>query len=231
LAGKGSVVTWALLFRVTATRGLASKGGDAALAASGVVGLASKGGDVALAALFRVANSKIDHIWLSKDVPPEGAFPALAALFRVANSKIDHVWLSKDVPPEGAFPGKEALVSSDLWSRVLAVTGESAGKSDTDRCKEALVSSDLWSRVLAVAGESAGRGPTFHFNDYASQVRECEEDALGLGLGSTSTAVSWRRPNIITFTAVEQVPASAYGGSSKNLKNLEDTTSTAVAWS
>mmetsp|Transcript_71128 Transcript_71128/g.163006 ORF Transcript_71128/g.163006 Transcript_71128/m.163006 type:complete len:194 (-) Transcript_71128:17-598(-) len=87
----------------------------------------------------------------------KGGDVALAALFRVANSKIDHIWLSKDVPPEGAFPGKEALVSSDLWSR-----------------------------VLAVAGESAGRGPTFHFNDYASQ-----EDALGLGLGSTSTAVSW----------------------------------------
>jgi hypothetical protein len=49
-----------------------------------------------------------------------------------------------------------------------------------------MVGSDLWAQVLAVVAESVGGAPTFHFNDYASQ-----EDTLGLGIGSTSTTVSW----------------------------------------
>ena len=46
-------------------------------------GLAGKGSDAALAALFRVADSKIDHIWLSNDVPKAGAYtgPRYAHLF------------------------------------------------------------------------------------------------------------------------------------------------------
>ena len=51
-------------------------------------GLAGKGSDAALAALFRVADSKIDHIWLSNDVPKTGAYAGVlpTPLLRIQSS-------------------------------------------------------------------------------------------------------------------------------------------------
>jgi len=104
-------------------------------------------------------------------VYPPGASPGLSA---------------KGLAPVGAAGALAALfrVQSNVVDAVWV--SDALPPGGAFRGRDALVGSDLWAQVLAVVAESVGGAPTFHFNDYASQ-----EDTLGLGIGSTSTTVSW----------------------------------------
>lgn len=113
----------------------------------------------------RAQPSLVLHLYAPSKSPgltPKGAAEAastepLAALYRVHDNKVDHIWVSSEVP--ATVESRLQLTASPFWAQVMEVVSASI---------------------------TPDAPPTFYWNDYSKA-----EDALGMGLGSTSIAETW----------------------------------------